>query len=213
MNKRLITLLTVFFIVIQVIACRFTVREIGFSSLSHDTYSLVIIDSQADPNDHQFLEIRQSLKDSNIKLVILDPAVDKTHPATLAANKANIPFPAVFLMSPDERILPLGDSSLQNIVDEVLYSPIRTHFTDHLFNSFAFVILVESRDPELNKLAINILQQNCNDITDRIPNMPKQVDDDPEILRIKSSDFNKERIWLWALGMDSVPEKPLALVM
>jgi len=213
MNKRLILLLAVLFVVLQIIACRFTVREIGFSTLSHNIYSLFVIDSNANPEDQEFKDIRTILKDSNIKFVVLNPETDKTHPAVLAAVRDGISFPATFLMSPDGKTLLFENSSLKSIADELLYSPVRTYLSQNFYKSFAFILFIESSDNELNKLAGDALQNDCDDIYNRIPNMPKQVDLGPVVIKIKVSDFEQERILLWAIGIDSVPDTPKALVM
>ncbi len=213
MKKRLISSLLVLFIALQIIACRFTVREIGFSTLSRDFYSLVFIDSDLNPASTAIVGLRNHLKDSNIGLIIINPSTDQTHPALLAAKQANIQFPAIILLSPDGRILLVEQADLKEIADEILSSPLRLQFVNNFYNSFAYTVLIEGKNSVRNTQAEEILEKACRDISNRIPNMPKQVRNGASVLKISSSDFDNEKIFLWSLGINEIPESPLALVI
>jgi hypothetical protein len=213
MNKRVIILSLVVSISLQIYACRFTVREIGFSTLSQDFFSLVIIDSSLSQDDQVYIRIRELFKKSNIRLLVLHPAVDQSHPAFLAARKANFSFPSRFLYSPDGRTLLLGDSNLEELADSVLHSPLRKYLSQNFYTRFAFVLFIEGTNSEHNILADNILKVNCFKLTNRMPNMPRLVANGPEVLRISRGDFQKERILLWTLGIEHIPPSPQALVI
>ncbi|MEA1877602.1 MAG: hypothetical protein U9N86_12125 [Bacteroidota bacterium] len=195
-------------------ACRYTVREIGFSSLSHSVYSIVIINSQADPLSEQYERIRKQLTDSNIRLIILDPSKDQEHPALVSALQQKIPFPTTILWSPSvKRVFRPQSDKLEELVSTILFSPLRIKISDLSFNHFAFTLLIESTKQELNNKAFAILQKSCDDITNRMPNMPKQVTYGAKAIRITSGQFESERVLLWAIGIDQIPETPLALIM
>ena len=85
--------------VINAEACRFTVREIGFSTLSRDVYSLVVIDNNTSKSDQKWNWVRDSLEDSNISLLILHPEQDAENPHVKEAISNESPLPAYFLIN------------------------------------------------------------------------------------------------------------------
>lgn len=212
MRKKLIFISLSLFIALQILACRFTVREIGFSTLSRDVYSLVIVDANINPDDPSINKIRTLLHNSNIGLTILAP-YDNSHPAFVAAQRADLSLPATFLMAPDDRVLSFGQQDINEVVDQVLNSVLRARLMDNFYNSFAFLVMIESSDQAKNIEASNILQSSCDDITNRMPNMPKQVKNGPGLIKISNTDFDEERILLWSLGIDQIPDSPLAIII
>ena len=195
-------------------ACRYTVREIGFSSLSHSAYSIVIIDGQVDPLSEKYVRIRKQLADNNIRLIILDPSKDQDHPALISALQQEVPFPTTILWSPSiKRVYQPQSDKLEELVKAVLFSPMRVKISELSFNHFAFTILIESTQQELNNKAFAILQKSCDDITNRMPNMPKQVTYGSKAVRITSEQFESESVLLWALGIDQIPETPMAFII
>lgn len=195
-------------------ACRYTVREIGFSSLSNSLYSIVLIDGNIDPRAPEYNVIRKQLADSNIGLIILDPAKDQEHPAIKRAKLEGLSFPYSILWTPlKDRIYLPKEQTLQKLVDEVLYSILRNKISSQFYNHFAITVLVESHDQEMNTTALSILQKSCDDINNRMPNMPKQVEHGAQVLSISASDWKNERVFLWALGIEKIPENPIAFII
>ena len=92
---------------IPVEACRFTVREIGYSLLSPTVYSLVIVDDTLEPASSAMERIRKQVKTSNVKVLVLNSESDEEHPYLKLAKAKGMIFPNAFLVSSDERICPL----------------------------------------------------------------------------------------------------------
>ncbi|MCK5821615.1 MAG: hypothetical protein KAH17_07010 [Bacteroidales bacterium] len=213
MRKILLIALLCSSVVFQSIACRYTVREIGFSSLSNSLYSIVIIDNAVDPTLSIYTELRGSLRDSNIGLIILDPLKDQDHPALKAATKSGSSFPTTVLWASNNRVLNFGNSSIESIIDQVLSSPLRKELTERFYNHFAFVILLESTHSDLNTTASKLLENSCENINNHMPNMPKQVTKGAELIRITQSQLETEKVMLWALGIDDIIKTPQAFII
>jgi len=196
------------------LACRYTVREIGFSSLSNSIYSVVLIDGDIKPRAPEYSHIRKQLSNSNISLIVLDPTKDQEHPAIKRAKQEGISFPINILWSPqDNRIYQPKEQNVEKLIDEILQSPLRDKMSKLFYNNFAFTILVDSPDKGMNSNALSILQKACDDITNRMPNMPKQVKNGAQVLRISFSQWEEEDIILWALGIDDIPDTPVAFII
>ena len=85
--------------------------------------------------------------------------------------------------------------------------------SSQFYNHFAFTVLVESHDQEMNSTALSILQKSCDDISNRMPNMPKQVKHGAQVLSISPSEWEDEQVFLWALGIKEIPASPIAFII
>ncbi len=213
MKRSLFLLVLLLFSVQAVLACRYTVREIGFSRLASTQYSLVIIDANAPPTSAKFAQIQNKLKDSNIHFLVLHPSNDNQHPAVIDAKESGISFPATLLWSDSRRIRLLADSPLDQVLKELLHAPMVMRLQTELYQRFAFVILIHSTDSTSNYLSRIQLEKACADITNRMPNMPKQVSQGPMVVDLPVEQFRAESTLLWSLGIDQIPEQAQAIII
>ena len=212
-RRRFFVLILCMGIAAEMLACRFTVREIGFSSLEQDLYSLVTIDESINPQNASWNEIRLRLQDSNIRLVMLNPTTDKAHPFVKKASEADITFPANLLVAPDGRILLLDRQDLRALVDVVLDSPLRARLRTDSPEIYSTVIWIESSDEAKNAMVASLIEKACDEISNLIPQMPKRIKRGPVALKISRNEFTIEKILLWALDVEEVPEEPVAYVI
>ncbi len=195
-------------------ACRFTVREIGFSTLSRDIYSLVVVDRNADASDAYYQNMRKRLEDSNINLSVLNPTTDADHPYVIQIKGSKIHLPAQVLISPDGRMLELTtNDNISDVVDEILDSPIRQRLRKDFSDVFSVIIQVDGKVEEKNKEVATHIQNDCHRIENIMPYMPKKVKNSPTSMRLSVADFERERILLWSLGIEEQPNEPLAFVL
>ncbi len=195
-------------------ACRFTVREIGFSTLSRDIYALVVIDQNADAADAYYQNMRKKLEDSNISLSVLNPKTDAEHPYVIQVKASKIHLPARVLISPDGRMLELNiDGNFADVLDEILDSPIRQRLRRDFVDVFSVIIQVDGKEDAKNKEVATQIKNDCHRIENIMPYMPKKVKNGPMSIRISESDFEKEKILLWSLGVESVPDDPVTFVL
>lgn len=194
-------------------ACRFTVREIGFSTLSQDIYFLVIIDENANASDSKWKEIHSQLANANIKLVILHPANDMEHPYLKKAKAMSSEYPLNLLVAPDGRMLQLESETNSDLIDEVLESSVRKHLRNDFLDTFCVIVWIEGTNTSLNTEVGEIIAKECTQIENLMPHMPKEVRNGPVSIRINSKEIHDERVLLWSLGIDDPPEEPIAVVL
>lgn len=210
-------LILVFILIVNITvdawACRFTVREIGFSTLSQDIYSLVIIDGNANASDSKWEEIHDQLANANIKLVILNPGNDTAHPYMKKAKTVNAEYPVSLLIAPDGRMLRLESEKNSDLVDEVLESSVRKHLRNYISDTFCVIVWIEGTNTSFNAELGQIIEKECKQIENLMPHMPKEVRNGPVSIRINSKEIQNERVLLWSLGVDDPPEEPIAVVL
>lgn len=204
---RLVLVLCFALHVISAEACRYTIREIGFSTLSKVNYVIYKVDE----NTIGFSKQQElNFSKSNIKPYTLNfKHADKTSPIIAYVKKHNLSFPAYILVDKNGRMLTVSEHLKSNI----LSSPVQQHLLETLPLSYASVILIEGTNKEENKIAYNNIVKACERITNVIPNMPKQVDVGPNVITISNNQFNKEKVLLWSLGINNMPEHPSAFIV
>lgn len=189
------------------IACRYTVRDVGFVESHASSYRL-IPPPQALPGLK--LQAEVSVVDSPIQVTEDGPATE-THEPT-----------GFILKSPggEELVFPTAEDSEQpadstrRFPDSIVQSPMRERLVDLVLDHFAVVALVESDDPILNQKATAEINAAIAQVADTMGSMPKAVGDAPVLLLIPSREFNAERVLAWALGAgDSPPRTPVAAVV
>jgi hypothetical protein len=213
---RKLLLLPLIFITIQSIACRYTIREIGFSTLSQTLYSLYWVEENISDDKEQAIKTRTAqLEDHcNLKLQIIDPTTNNNHSIVKYIGDNRVKLPAVILGSPDGRYLTIeikvpSPESFESIIN----SPIQNKLINILPESYAALLLIESNDSNKNQIAVNIAEKSCTAIKNVMPNMPKIVDGEPVIIKINKDDFKREKVLLWCLGIDKIPDTPSAFVL
>lgn len=201
-------------------ACRFTVREIAYSILSQTKFSLVIIDGNQSVNHPVIRELSACERQANLNTVVLSETTDSAHPFVQLAKEKRMNFPAYFILAPNNEVLVLkeGASMSPSELKEVFYgkvldSPIRNEFLADCHASFARVVLLESADEAKNQRASEMILNDCEQIRNLIPMMPKEIRMAPSMLTLSLEQAKKEKIFLWSLGQDSVANEPRALVL
>ncbi len=202
-------------------ACRFTVREIGFSALSQTNYTFVIIDNTTASN--ATLEALHTYKkNSNIGVLHLNESVDYNNPIVQLAKKKGVVSPSIFFLSPNNHIYIIEDNIQDGIkwkqVEKlfkttVLESPLREKLRIDSEKTFAQVICIAGVDQEKNKDAMQLINIACRELHEIMPLMPKEVAIAPSVLRITEDEFNQERVLLWSLGVDSLAKEPQAIII
>ena len=201
-------------------ACRFTVREIAYSILSQTKFTFVIIDKQQSPESAVIRELSAYDKLSNVNVVVLNESEDGAHPFVELATSKGLDFPAYFILAPNNDILSLHEGSTLKSAElkslfhqQVLNSPVRDELLTNCHASFARVLLLESDDEAMNHQAAEVITENCRQINDLIPMMPKEIRIPPTILRVPRSTVTDEKVFLWSLGLDSLTAEPRAVVL
>ncbi|MBJ6368962.1 hypothetical protein [Snuella sedimenti] len=209
-SLKLVFVLWVTMYVTSAEACRYTIREIGFSTLSKVTYVLYRIDE----NKTEFpKQQEQAFLESNIKTSTIGFDAG-SNPVVAFAKAHKLALPAYVLVDKNGRMLALTETSdRNNLRENVLNSPVQNQLLKNLPINYASVILIEGINKEANEKARQTILEACGRITNIMPNMPKQVAVGPDMITIRASQFKQEQVVLWSLGVTSIPEDPLAFVV
>ncbi len=213
MKVSVLIILLVFFSFLKVDACRFTVREIGFSILSQDIYTLAVIDATANAGDALWQTFHKKNRDCNLRLEVLNPHLDSEHPIIKNAKQKGVKFPAIVLVAPDSRMYLFDGNDISKIYPEILESGLGVNLRTVFPDVFAAVLWVEGEDIEKNRIAKNKVQQACDAIENIMPSMPKIVKKGPVNIVVSKNDVRNEKLLLWSLGIDSMPAEPVAFVL
>jgi len=198
---------------VQVFACRYTVREIGFSTLSRDIYTLVIIDADMKSDDSYWMNVRKRLNDSNINLLVLDTIADHQHPIIKKYKERADALPAKWLIAPDGRELDVSDYALEEALDFILDSQARMRMKEEFPHVFSVILMLEGKDQEDNRRVSTAIDQASEQIENIMPHMPKQVRQGPITVSLSADEQLCESVLLWSLGLDHLPDTAMVFVI
>ena len=194
-------------------ACQYTIREIGYSSLAVGIYDLYVIDNRSETPDSVRTDLQQKLKGSNIQLVFLNPDTDGQHPVLNELKEKLIRFPVKVLVSPNGEILELPNQPIDKLVDWVLASETREKFRELCVRNLAVVVWVEGENKTTNVKTGKLIEDVIKEIESILPHLPKPVKNGPKVIRVSENVFQQEKVLFWSLGLDSVPDEPIAFVL
>lgn len=188
-------------------ACKYTIREIGFSTLSKVTYVLYRIDENSSFFPKQ---LEQNFLESNVTGRGLNSHTDASNAIVKFAMEQKLTLPAYILAAPDGRMLTLDND---DILKRALSSPVRKQLLHELPDGYASVILIDGKNNSNNQIAKEEILKACERIENILPNMPKQVDIGPNMIQISNKQFEQEKVLLWSFGIYDIPDEPMALVV
>jgi len=208
-------------------ACRFTIREIGFSMIAQTKYSVLIVDHKSNWTDVMLASLRQFNKLSNVHALFLDMDKEQLHPLLRQAKEQGFDFPNCILLGPGNRMLSLvthltdaernsrffAEKVQNNLLSEAIDSPIRKRLRNHFVHELASVVYVEGTDAVMNKKGLGKVMEARAKIKNVMPLMPKEVRHAPQIIKIDLEHRSHERVLLWSLGMDTLSTFPQAVVL
>ena len=210
------------------LACKYSVRDVGFVDLTEEPYLLHLFLPEA-TDDGLARDARSiataTFLESNLELevVTVDASVD---PELLALAKENgiERFPGALLVAPSGDGLnvslpggqgnPVSEDDLWTLMESTASSPKREAILETILDAFAVVVLLESDDQELNRAARTAIDGAIEEISRLMPKMPKPVDTPPNVLTIASDERDQESTLLFSLGFDlALDEEPQAAIL
>ena len=192
-------------------ACKYTIREIGFSTLSKVTYTLYRVNANSSNFPSQ-----EALRFSNSNIKTLDYRLKDEENNSIAdfVKQQNLSLPAYVLVDANGRMLSLSTKTTGKTVSQIaLFSKLQNEMLAELPQIYGSVLLVEGNNYMENQLAKEMLLKTCERIENVMPNMPKQVDEGPNLKVISKVEFDEEKVLLWSLGIEIRPEHPIAFVL
>ncbi len=220
MNKKILSIL-IFMVVANVaMACRYTVREIGFADFGKDSYHLVLFDDSriTDENAKLFAKISgAALLDANIIVHIINVEKGDTSALLKYYKKYdNNGLPNVILVSPEKRAKPFyfnlsGNFSetVWSMLEKILTSRARYQLKKNIIKSYGVVYFIEGKNAKENVKAREIVDKAVAEIKRIMSSLPKPVNIPPVIITIKADEIESEDVLLWSLGWNLADvEKP-----
>jgi len=219
-------LLTGVFISPEINACRYTIREIGFSDLGSVPYTACFfINSTTSPEEQEILKKLSFalLYETNVKFEIIHIKEDKNSEAMKYVNSYKLRiFPSLVFVSPegDSHVYPLkkdGRSLTESVwmlLEQLVWSPVRRSVVDQLLQSYCVVLFVEGTDVAANAHAMKEVTGAVNDIAQHLHQMPKVVNAKPSVVVIRPGDRENEKVLLQSIGLSEEASKdPVAAVI
>jgi len=195
-------------------ACRYTIREIGFSDIGSRPY-LIHIYTDSDFPVEQITTIRELslvlLKETNISLEIINVDEGMDSLAQYHLEKHDIgTIPSAVFFSPEGESLPLSmefpgrsfQESIYLLFETLATSDIRESVIDQLLQSYCVVLVIEGSDPSLNSHAVRATNDAVSEISLVLDQMPKEVNALPAVMVVPHQKILDERILSMGLGIE-----------
>ena len=191
-------------------ACRYTIREIGFSTLSKVTYIVYRVDENTALFPKQ---LSLSFSESNVKTFGLNIKDNASNPVVNFVKQQKLSLPVYIMADPNGQMLPISVDQFNGLKEAILFSPVQKQLESELPSIYATVLLVEGENAVANELARKRISNSCQRIDNIMPNMPKQVENGPNMVIISKDNFEQEKVVLWSLGIKKIPQQPIAFVV
>lgn len=208
--KYRITILFLFVAVSNILACRYTVREIGFADFGKDQYWFVLFNdgniSDADIKTFKNTA-RAAMLDANIIVEVIDVKHDDSPLIKYYNNYTGSIKPRIMLISPEQRakefFIDESDNfslALWDLIEEIIISPARKELTNHIIKAYGVIFFVEGTNKEENKKARALLNTGIGEIKKIMGGLPHPVHIPPHVITIKQEEIKNENVLLWSLG-------------
>lgn len=185
-------------------ACRYNVRETGFTDLGINPYRLYGYVRGTTPEDavYAFKEtLSASLRDSNIVFDIINIDQQKDHPALKYLDLWQLQsYPSAVLVSPDGQSLAVPFE--KSAVNDIVFSSARDKILKQVVETYGVVLLIEGTDIEENRRTFGIAEKAIKKIKQKMRFMPKTIFRPPSLIVLDQESLSREKILLWSLGLD-----------
>lgn len=207
------------------LACQYTVRDIGFVDLRGPEYTLVISGSLVAENrsvdrvaqaKQALIEQLAWLRDTPCQLMFGGQPANGTQP-TPDDDVDGWLVELVDRKSRRHRLVEAeqacSPAELAARIREVFSTPVMTTITTDAVDSFAQLVVVLGNDPDANQ-AIQAAAQESKIAIRRIePMLPRPLAKPVAVLTISAENRSEESLLLWALGLEYSPDAQAAVAV
>lgn len=190
------------------LACRYTVRDVGFVDFGGEPFRLCWVTAgHAESRQTAFREIAAAvLYASNVEYQVV---TETTHPA-MAAVDVNA-GPALVLISPTGGSsyvlarageIPGDRDELWELIESIVSCPVRERVLKTAVDTFCTVLLVEGANAKDNQLARRTIDRSMRRLHNVAGQLPRSIGDGPVLRIISAADRSTEGVLLWGLGVD-----------
>lgn len=180
------------------LACRYTVRDIGFVQLTAPEVQLVLLESDKE----QAIEL--ALRDVPVTVVSVDPDRSPDHPGVRAAQAANA---TAILVDPTGRTCHTTDPL------SIGHGPFAKKLAEDASSTFAHVVLLESSNAQANTAARAECERLQSSLKAIEVHLPRPLGHPLRIEQLGAPQQVRERELFWSLGIDVPVQEPTVLVL
>jgi len=192
-------------------ACRYTVREIGFSTLTSPAYRLTVSCSKAvtqKESDQLARLCEKTMAESNLIIALDQRPTPLQHDPFAVLTLDSLKAPLVFRSS--GRTL---STFIPSVLQEVLSSSTQKQILHNIVTAHAVLLLIAGTDPEQTQRSRLAIRQALQQIEPALSLMPKPSTAPPAMLELPTSRREQERVLLWSLGVSEQGIEPTAVVL
>ncbi len=203
------------------LACKYSVRDVGFVDLDGPTYRLLIcVDKSTSAELAQTLRhiAGATFVDTNVQAEVVDVSEAEEAEKQLIAGFHLSRYPAAILVSPDGRraiqvplptidgasgkLSPDDEDAMWGAMEGVVISPRRHEIMGHVLEAHSVVLVIEGKDAAANERAKRVAEGAAAEIGASLERMAKPVERGPQVLTVTANQLEQERVLLWSLGLD-----------
>ncbi len=199
--KKQLLISTIFLISLSSFACRFTIREIGYTRLNIETY-LIRLEADTAQNRELVREFK-NLAYTYSRNANVNYQISHT-PGKLPEVKCTNSNGDIILKKEAASL-----TTIHSVFKELLYSPLQQTMYSQIGNTFAFVVIFNDKAEHLNSVVDKALEQ----FKKIAPNLDKKVDEHILKIVIPSNRKEEETIVLRSMGVDVNSGKPAVVVI
>jgi hypothetical protein len=202
--KKILLFIAVLFIGFQSEACRFTIREIGYSNLLLEKYELVL---HADSLKHKKLI-------DEFKSIAFAYSIDANVEYSVKSDE--VTAPKIRFLSGEGLLLHTNEvknsDDILNAVTQCLTSSLRKQLINGIGNSFAAILYFEGNTSTSGVIDKRI-QEAILKFRKVSPHLDKAVSEDIQLLKILYTKREKEAVVLKALGIPENNGEPIVALI
>jgi len=205
-------------------ACRYTVREIGYTDLGETDYHLYMIvdDLVEEATIKDFKQIGYAvLMDSNVKVSVVNIDNDKRH---LALDYLDIDNRAkglveFLLVSPEGKAKLITTNGilqkemLWDVMETLVNSEIRDRMVKEFYRSYGALLLVEGKNPIENLRVRKVAEKAIEEIQAITGAMAKPIDVPVRLYVLPYAKRKSEEILLWSMGVSLEDKDPYLVTL
>jgi hypothetical protein len=205
-------------------ACRYTVRELGFSDLAAPPYRLFIChhaELSALQNEKLARLLEASISGSNLEVFFVHSGREPQHPILRFLPASPSSYPCAVLISPDSSLQPYRFASstddmygfTSRTIQNTLRSPVRETILSSSSSLHAVVLLFAGADEKQTAAASSLIRSAMQQVEPVLKLMPKPAVKPPLLVSIPVAEQNRESLLMWSLGMSESTRNPRAVIL
>lgn len=192
-------------------ACRYTVREIGFSTLTFPAYRLTVSCSKTltqQESDRLATLCEKTMAESNLTIELDQRPTPHQNDPFAVLTLDSLKTPLVFHSG--GRTL---STFIPAVLQDVLSSSAQKQILNNIVTAHAVLLFIPGTDPEQTTRSRLAIRRALQQVEPVLSLMPKPSAAPPVVLELPVSRRRQESVLLWSLGVSEQGIEPTAIVL